>query len=128
MKEKKKRIAGEKKVMQEIRQESTNMQNDIKKEHEMRQQRMQDLDDQMTQDTNLTSKFLDNFNQNASTAANTFLIFVQYHDRLCKSVCFRDPSEQRSVHLRQVQIYEDEIQDLSLFGCTYVLASQRGSA
>jgi|TARA_B110000285_G_C14602596_1_gene371358 hypothetical protein len=73
VKEKKKRIAGEKKVMQEIRQESTNMQNDIKKEHEMRQQRMQDLDDQMTQDTNLTSKFLDNFNQNASTAANTFL-------------------------------------------------------
>jgi hypothetical protein len=36
VKEKKKRIAGEKKVMQEIRQESTNMQNDIKKEHEMR--------------------------------------------------------------------------------------------
>jgi hypothetical protein len=34
---------------------------------------MQELDDQMTQDTNLTSKFLDNFNQNASTAANTFL-------------------------------------------------------
>ena len=49
------------------------MQNDIKKEHEMRQQRMQDLDDQMTQDTNLTSKFLDNFNRNATDAANTFL-------------------------------------------------------
>ena len=49
------------------------MQNDIKKEHEMRQQRMQDLDDQMTQDTNLTSKFLDNFNKNATEAAHTFL-------------------------------------------------------
>lgn len=49
------------------------MQNDIKKEHEMRQQRMQDLDDQMTQDTDLTNKFLDNFEKNATGTANTFL-------------------------------------------------------
>ncbi len=42
------------------------MQNDIKKEHEMRQKRMQDLDDQMTQDTDLTNKFLDNFEKNAT--------------------------------------------------------------
>jgi FtsZ-binding cell division protein ZapB len=48
VKEKKTRITNEKKVMQEIRDESKNMQDDIKKEHEMRQQRMQDLDDQMT--------------------------------------------------------------------------------
>ena len=34
---------------------------------------MQDLDDQMTQDTNLTSKFLDNFNKIATEAAKTFL-------------------------------------------------------
>ena len=45
VKEKKTRITNEKKVMQEIRDESKNMQDDIKKEHEMRQQRMQDLDD-----------------------------------------------------------------------------------
>lgn len=49
------------------------MQNDIKKEHEMRQQRMQDLDDQMTQDTDLTNKFLDNFEKNATQKANIFL-------------------------------------------------------
>ena len=49
------------------------MQHDIKKEHEMRQQRMQDLDDQMTQDTDLTNKFLDNFETNATSSANTFL-------------------------------------------------------
>jgi hypothetical protein len=45
VKEKKLRITQEKKVIQEIKDESNNMQNDIKKEHEMRQQRMQDLDD-----------------------------------------------------------------------------------
>jgi len=49
------------------------MQNDIKKEHEMRQQRMQDLDDQLTQDTDLTNRFLDNFESNATASANTFL-------------------------------------------------------
>ena len=49
------------------------MQDDIKKEHEMRQQRMQDLDDQMTQDTDLTNTFLDNFDKNATDSANTFM-------------------------------------------------------
>ena len=39
----------------------------------MRQQRMQDLDDQMTQDTDLTNRFLDNFDKNASTEASNFL-------------------------------------------------------
>ena len=60
VKEKKLRITQEKKVIQEIKDESNNMQSDIKKEHEMRQQRMQDLDDQLTQDTDLTNKFLNN--------------------------------------------------------------------
>ena len=59
--------------MQEIRDESKNMQDDIQKEHEMRQQRMQDLDDQMTQDTDLTSKFLDNFDKNAKEKADLFM-------------------------------------------------------
>ena len=36
VKEKKLRITQEKKVIQEIKDESNNMQNDIKKEHEMR--------------------------------------------------------------------------------------------
>ena len=49
------------------------MQDDIANEHRMRQERMQDLDDQMTQDTNLTDKFLDNFESNATGTAKTFL-------------------------------------------------------
>ena len=39
----------------------------------MRQQRMQDLDDQMTQDTDLTNRFLDTFESNATKSANTFM-------------------------------------------------------
>ena len=34
---------------------------------------MQDLDDQMTQDTELCNKFLDNFENNATEAANNFM-------------------------------------------------------
>ena len=52
---------------------STNKQESIKKEHQMRQQRTQDLNDQLTQDTDLTSKFLHNFESYATNAANTFL-------------------------------------------------------
>jgi hypothetical protein len=48
VKEKKERIAGEKKVMRQILDESTNMQNDIKKESVLRQQKMGDLDDMLT--------------------------------------------------------------------------------
>jgi len=39
----------------------------------MREERMTDLDDQLTQDTMLTNKFLDNFETNATHSANTFL-------------------------------------------------------
>ena len=49
------------------------MQDDIKKEHKMRQQRMQDLDDQMTQDTDLCNKFLDNFERDAGKTADKLL-------------------------------------------------------
>mmetsp|Transcript_13017 Transcript_13017/g.20192 ORF Transcript_13017/g.20192 Transcript_13017/m.20192 type:complete len:99 (+) Transcript_13017:472-768(+) len=59
--------------MAEIRTESQNMQDDISKEHQMRQNRMQDLDDQMTQDTDLTNQFLDNFSTNATDTATSFM-------------------------------------------------------
>ena len=39
----------------------------------MREERMTDLDDQLTQDTMLTNKFLDNFEANATSAAHLFL-------------------------------------------------------
>lgn len=34
---------------------------------------MQDLDDQMTQDTDLTNTFLDNFEKNATESANVYM-------------------------------------------------------
>ena len=49
------------------------MQDDIANEHQMRQKRMQDLDDQMTQDTDLTNSFLDNFEKNATESANVYM-------------------------------------------------------
>ena len=49
------------------------MQDDIANERRMREQRLGDLDDQMTQDTDLTNKFLDNFNNNATSAATNFM-------------------------------------------------------
>ena len=71
--EKKTRIANEKKIIQQIKDESQNMQNDIKNESEMRKQRLQDLDDQMTQDTDLCNKFLDNFTTKATDTADGLL-------------------------------------------------------
>ena len=73
VKEKKDRIAGEKKVLKQIHDESTNMQNDIKKESLLRQEKMGDLDDFLTQDTNLTTKFLENFEANATQEAQKFM-------------------------------------------------------
>ena len=49
------------------------MQNDIATEHQMRQTRMQELDDQMTQDTDLTNRFLLNFEKNATNTATSFM-------------------------------------------------------
>ena len=49
------------------------MQNDIAKESDMRKQRLQDLDDQMTQDTDICNKFLDNFQAKATNTAETLL-------------------------------------------------------
>ena len=73
IKEKKTRIANEKKVIQEIKDEAQNMQTTIKEESAMRQQRLQDMDDQMTQDTDLCNKFLDNFQRDAGSTADTLL-------------------------------------------------------
>lgn len=73
VKEKKDRVAGEKKVLREIHEESTNMQNDIKKESVLRQQKMGDLDDMLTQDTDMTTKFLEKFQSDAKTEAEKFM-------------------------------------------------------
>lgn len=73
IKEKKERIAGEKKVMRQILDESTNMQNDIKKESVLRQQKMGDLDDMLTQDTDMTTKFLEKFQTDATAEAEKFM-------------------------------------------------------
>jgi hypothetical protein len=69
VKEKKDRVAGEKRMLRQIHDESTNMQNDIKKESLNRQEKMGDLDDFLTQDTTLTTKFLENFESNATKEA-----------------------------------------------------------
>ena len=49
------------------------MQNDIKKESLLRQEKMGDLDDFLTQDTSLTTKFLENFEANATQEAQKFM-------------------------------------------------------
>jgi len=73
VKEKKERIAGEKKVMRQILDESTNMQNDIKKESVLRQQKMGDLDDMLTQDSAMTTKFLEKFSKDSTAEAEKFM-------------------------------------------------------
>ena len=73
VKEKKERIAGEKKVMRQILDESTNMQNDIKKESVLRLQKMGDLDDMLSQDTDITTKFLEKFSADATAEAEKFM-------------------------------------------------------
>lgn len=73
VKEKKDRIAGEKKVLKQIHDESTNMQNDIKRESLNRQEKMGDLDDFLTQDTDLTTKFLEKFEADSTAEADKFM-------------------------------------------------------
>jgi hypothetical protein len=46
---------------------------DIEMERESRKQRLGDLDDMLTQDTDLTNKFLNNFESQASCEAETFM-------------------------------------------------------
>ena len=49
------------------------MHDDIKTEKESRKQRLQDLDDMLSQDTDLTNKFLDNFEKQATNEADRFM-------------------------------------------------------
>ena len=73
VKEKKTRIANEKAILKEIANESTNMQNDIQEESVNRQEKMQDLEDFITQDTELTTKFLEKFEKQAIEEADKFM-------------------------------------------------------
>ena len=49
------------------------MQNDIIKESINRQEKMTDLDEFLTQDTELTTKFLEKFERNAIVEADKFM-------------------------------------------------------
>jgi len=49
------------------------MQNDIKRECILRQEKMGDLDDFLTQDTSMTTKFLENFEKDATNEAEKFM-------------------------------------------------------
>ena len=73
MKEKKTRIANEKQIIAEIDKECKQMHDDIKNERESRIDRLNDLDDMLSQNADLTSKFLDNFERDASNEADKFM-------------------------------------------------------
>ena len=73
IKERKDRITNEKKNIQEIKDESQKMQDLIKEESDTRKRKLGDLDDQMTQDTDLCNKFLDNFERDAGKTADKLL-------------------------------------------------------
>ena len=49
------------------------MHDDIKNERESRIDRLNDLDDMLSQNADLTSKFLDNFERDASNEADKFM-------------------------------------------------------
>ena len=49
------------------------MHDDISNERESRIERLNDLDDMLSQNADLTSKFLDNFERNASNEADKFM-------------------------------------------------------
>jgi hypothetical protein len=73
VKEKKTRIANEKQIILDINTECKKMHDEIDEERRSRKKRLQDLDDMLSQDTDLTNKFLDNFEDNATKAADLFL-------------------------------------------------------
>ena len=73
VREKKTRIANEKKIVKDIETECAQMHADIELERDLRKQKLGDLDDMLTQDTDLTNKFLDNFESQASCEAETFM-------------------------------------------------------
>lgn len=73
VKEKKTRIANERKIVKDIETECNQMHADIEEEKRLRKKRLCDLDDMLSQDTDLTNKFLDNFERDASTEATNFM-------------------------------------------------------
>ena len=73
VKEKKARIVNEKAILRQIADESTNMQNDIADESAKRQEKMQNLEEYINQDTELTTKFLENFEHKAIQEADKFM-------------------------------------------------------
>jgi len=73
VKEKKTRIANEKQIVADIDRECAQMHADIRNEKASRRERLGDLDDMLTQSTDMTSTFLENFEQQASTEADKFM-------------------------------------------------------
>ena len=73
VKEKKTRIANEKQIVAEIDKECKQMHEDIRNERESRKEKLMDLDDMLSQNADLTSKFLDNFERDASNEADRFM-------------------------------------------------------
>ena len=73
VKEKKTRIANEKQIVADIDRECKQMHTDIDNEKASRKQRLQDLDDMLTQDTDLTNKFLNKFENDAQNEADRFM-------------------------------------------------------
>ena len=73
VKEKKTRIANEKQIVADIDTECKNMHKEIQDEKASRKQKLQDLDDMLTQDTDLTNKFLNKFEFDAQNEADRFL-------------------------------------------------------
>ena len=71
--ERKTRVANEKKIIQDIELECNQMHADIEEEKRLRKKRLNDLDDMLTQDTDLTNKFLNNFEAQASKEATEFM-------------------------------------------------------
>jgi len=71
--ERKTRVANEKKVVADIEHECEQMYADIAEERRLRIKRLGDLDDMLTQDTDMTNKFLDKFERQAGNEANRFM-------------------------------------------------------
>jgi len=61
VKEKKTRIANEKQIVADIDRETQQMHTDIQNEKKSRKERLGDLDDMLSQSTDMTSTFLENF-------------------------------------------------------------------
>jgi len=73
VKEKRTRIANEKQIVADIDNECAQMHADIQNEKESRKERLGDLDDMLTQSTDMTSTFLENFEKQASSEADRFM-------------------------------------------------------